>query len=79
MIVTDCWPGEAHNDQLWGYRISAALLDTCRRDAIFLPCPPVTRGQEVTADAMTHATYQSTAAKAFLLHAQNALLEWIAA
>jgi len=79
VIVTDCWPGEAHGDQLAGYRISAALLDTCRRDAIFLPCPPVTRGQEVTADALTHAACQSTAAKAFLLHAQNALLEWIAA
>jgi ornithine carbamoyltransferase len=39
----------------------------------------VTRGQEVTADAMSHTTCQSTMAKAFLLHAQNALLEWIAA
>jgi ornithine carbamoyltransferase len=79
VIITDCWPNGAHDDQLARYRISAALLDTCRRDAIFLPCPPVTRGQEVTADAMGHATCQSTVAKAYLLHAQNALLEWIAA
>lgn len=79
VIITDCWPAGADHDQLARYRISAAVLDKCRPDAIFLPCPPVTRGQEVTADAMEHATCQSTVAKAYLLHAQNALLEWIAA
>jgi len=79
VIITDCWPDGAHDDQLQKYRISASLLDKCRSDAIFLPCPPVTRGQDVTADAMSHATCQSTVAKAYLLHAQNALLEWIAA
>ena len=79
VIITDCWPNGTHDGQLADYRISASLLDKCRRDAIFLPCPPVTRGQEVTADAMGHTTCQSTMAKAFLLHAQNALLEWIAA
>jgi ornithine carbamoyltransferase len=79
VIITDCWPDGAHEDQLGPYRISASLLDKCRRDAIFLPCPPVTRGKDVTADAMGHATYQSPAAKAYLLHAQNALLEWIVA
>jgi hypothetical protein len=42
-----------------------------------LPCTPVARGQKVTTDAMTHPVCQSRAAKAFLLHAQNALLEWI--
>ncbi|PJG52739.1 hypothetical protein CVM73_24200 [Bradyrhizobium forestalis] len=66
-------------DQLLQYQISAPLLDRCRRDVIFLPCPPVTRGKEVSATAMTHPACQSTAAKAFLLHAQNALLEWVAA
>lgn len=79
VIITDCWLGGAHDEELGSYRISASLLDKCRPDAIFLPCPPVTRGEEVTADAMRHATCQSSAAKAYLLHAQNALLEWIAA
>lgn len=79
LIITDCWPDEAHDDQLGQYRVSASLLDKCRPDAIFLPCPPVTRGQEVTDDAMNHPACQSTVAKAYLLHAQNALLEWIAA
>jgi len=79
VIITDCWPDGAHHDQLGQYRISASLLDKCRSDAIFLPCPPVARGREVAADAMIHPACQSTVAKAYLLHAQNALLEWIAA
>lgn len=79
VIVTDSWPDDAARAELWDYRISAAILDQCRPDTIFLPCPPVARGQEVTTNAMTHPACQSKAAKAFLLHAQNALLEWIVA
>ncbi|KGD92036.1 hypothetical protein [Rhizobium sp. YS-1r] len=78
VILTDSWPGGAEESALADYRISAAILDDCRADAIFIPCPPVMRGQEVTADAMLHSVCQSTPAKAFLLHAQNALMEWIA-
>jgi ornithine carbamoyltransferase len=47
--------------------------------AISLPCPPVRRGEEVTAGAMEHPLCRSRIAKAFLLHAQNALMEWVAA
>ncbi|WP_234682775.1 ornithine carbamoyltransferase [Bradyrhizobium monzae] len=79
VIITDCWPEAARADQLRDYQLSASLLDRCRPDVIFLPCPPVTRGQEVSADAISHRACQSPAAKAYLLHAQNALLEWIAA
>jgi len=77
VIVTDSWPSEANEEQMLDYQISASILEKCRPDAIFLPCPPVSRGKEVTADAMRHPTCQSAAAKAYLLHAQNALLEWI--
>ncbi|MHC4054576.1 ornithine carbamoyltransferase [Bradyrhizobium sp. 25ACV] len=77
VIVTDCWPDGAGAHQLLEYQVSASMLDRCRPDVIFLPCPPVTRGQEVSADAMPHPACQSPAAKAYLLHAQNALLEWI--
>lgn len=76
VIVTDCWPDGASVDQLLEYQVSASLLDRCRPDVIFLPCPPVTRGREVSLDAMSHRACQSLAAKAYLLHAQNALLEW---
>jgi ornithine carbamoyltransferase len=77
VIVTDSWPSDANEEQLLEYQISTTVLEKCRPDAIFLPCPPVSREKEVAADAMHHPTCQSTAAKAYLLHAQNALLEWI--
>ena len=77
VIVTDSWPDDAEDHELLDYQVTAARLDKGQRDTIFLPCPPVTRGQEVSADAMLHAACQSRPAKAFLLHAQNALMEWI--
>jgi ornithine carbamoyltransferase len=78
VVITDSWPaGPDHN--LIDYRISASLLDRMQPEVIFLPCPPVARSQEVTADAMTHPACQSRAAKAFLLHAQNALMEFLLA
>ncbi|MEH0292613.1 ornithine carbamoyltransferase [Agrobacterium sp. CCNWLW71] len=78
VVITDSLPaGPDHH--LTDYRIFASLLDRMRPDAIFLPCPPVARGQEVTADAMVHPACQSRAAKAFLLHAQNALMEFLLA
>lgn len=77
VIVTDAWPDDAGSAGMSDFQISASLLDRARPELIFLPCPPVTRGQEVTADAMLHPVCQSLPAKAFLLHAQNALMEWI--
>jgi ornithine carbamoyltransferase len=79
VVITDSWPGDAGADALADYRIGADLLDRLREDAIFLPCPPVRRGEEVTTEAMVHPLCQSRAAKAFLLHGQNALMEWILA
>ncbi|HVQ67976.1 MAG TPA: ornithine carbamoyltransferase [Bradyrhizobium sp.] len=78
VIVTDSWPTEANEEQMLEYQISTSVLEKCHPDVIFLPCPPVSRGKEVAADAMRHPACQSAAAKAYLLHAQNALLEWIA-
>lgn len=77
VIVTDSWPSDAEEGELAAYQVSASLLDQGRQDMIFLPCPPVARGQEVTADAMSHPSCRSREAKAFLLHAQNALMEWV--
>ena len=79
VVITDSWPDDAAADVFAGYQIGADMLDRLREDAIFLPCPPVTRGREVTSEAMEHRLCQSRAAKAFLLHAQNALMEWVVA
>ena len=78
LIVTDCWPSDLDADAVNAFekcRIEAANLNNCKQDALFVPCPPVTRGQEVSEDAMRHPACAATQAKAFLLHAQNAYLE----
>ncbi|MBX4861661.1 ornithine carbamoyltransferase [Rhizobium sophorae] len=79
IVITDSWPHDVAGGALAGYRIGTDLLDRLREGAIFLPCPPVRRGEEVTAEAMEHPLCRSRAAKAFLLHAQNALMEWVIA
>ena len=76
VIITDSWPTNADDAELIDYQVTTSLLNECKSNAIFLPCPPVARGQEVTAEAMLHDICQSRPAKAFLLHAQNALMEW---
>lgn len=77
VVYTDCWPSGLEADQRAAFadlRITGALLGRCGPDALFLPCPPVTRGEEVSADAMDHPACRVVEAKAWLLHAQNALL-----
>lgn len=78
LIITDSWPRNADSGELVGYQVTKSLLDQCKDEALFIPCPPVIRGQEVSSDAMQHDLCKSRSAKAFLLHAQNALMEWLA-
>jgi ornithine carbamoyltransferase len=59
------------------YQITLAMLSRLREDAIFLPCPPVTRGEEVSEDAMASPRLLNHPAKKHLLHVQNALLELV--
>ena len=80
LIVTDCWPNdptEVERQHLAELRIDAAPLDRCRPDVLFVPCPPVTRGQEATDEAMRHPQCVARPAKAFLEHVQNAFIEHV--
>ncbi|MBP7401235.1 MAG: ornithine carbamoyltransferase [Clostridia bacterium] len=82
LLYTDCWP---HTDdpgekariaaRFLPYQVTGAMLSRMRTDALFLPCPPVTRGQEVSAEAMRSPLCRNHEAKEYLLHAQNAILE----
>lgn len=77
VVYTDCWPagaGEATQHSFRELQITADLLDRCSPAMHFLPCPPVSRGEEASAEAMTHPTCRVVDAKRWLLHAQNALL-----
>jgi ornithine carbamoyltransferase len=78
VVITDSWPEDVEPAEVLDYQITAATLEHFAPDELFIPCPPVTRGQEVTADAMVSPSCHVIAAKAFLLHAQNALLEAVA-
>lgn len=81
VVYTDCWPApdESHDRaeiaRAFGpLRVTAELLALAPRHALFLPCPPVTRGEEVSGEAMDDPRCRVIEAKAWLLHAQNALL-----
>ena len=81
VVYTDCWPWrESEEDhariaaQFLPHQITADRLRSAPSDVLFLPCPPVTRGEEVSADAMAYLGHQVYEAKEYLLHAQNAVL-----
>jgi len=76
VIVTDCWP-TGHDGAFAGFRVTGEILDRAGSQCLFLPCPPVDRGQEVTAASMLHPKQCAYAAKGFLLHGQNAVLEYL--
>lgn len=77
IVVTDCWPQDVQDAQLLPFQVTADLLNRYAPRALFIPCPPVTKGQEVSNNAMLSPQCRAIEAKTFLLHAQNALLETI--
>ena len=81
VIYTDCWPArdtdEDHrrvSDLFLPYQVTERVLMASSREVIFLPCPPVHRGEEVSENAMNSPACRVYEAKEYLLHAQNALL-----
>lgn len=84
VVYTDCWPKtddlfeqERIEKLFLPYQITEQHLAGLHKKAVFLPCPPVTRGQEVSADAMESEFCKNFDAKEYLLHAQNAIAEMI--
>ncbi|MEY4547878.1 MAG: hypothetical protein RL685_4073 [Pseudomonadota bacterium] len=82
VIYTDCWPSAATaeeraqiRERFLPYQIGERQLSALAEDGVFLPCPPVTRGEEVSAAALLSPRCQNHAAKDDLLHVQNAILE----
>jgi ornithine carbamoyltransferase len=81
LIYTDCWPkgpDAAETEKLFlPFQITESLLSRMNPKGFFLPCPPVTRGQEVSAGAMSSPMCMDYQAKDCLLHAQNAVMEFL--
>ena len=81
VVYTDCWPNRANDEEMASirdcflpYQITTSRLQIAGPQCIFLPCPPVTRGEEVSAEVMETSGNSVYAAKEYLLHAQNAVL-----
>ena len=81
VIYTDCWPARATDEEhqrirdlFLPYQVTEEILRASPQDALFLPCPPVHRGEEVSDGAMNWPGCRVYEAKEYLLHAQNALL-----
>jgi ornithine carbamoyltransferase len=81
VVYTDCWPSRACPDDdarvaklFLPYQVTAKGLRSAPYNVLFLPCPPVTRGEEVSDDALSDFGDHVYAAKEYLLHAQNAVL-----
>ncbi len=82
LIYTDCWPkGEAgvESKLFLPYQITRGVVERMGPSGLFLPCPPVTRGQELSEDSLSAPACRVYEAKDCLLHAQNALLEYLSA
>ena len=81
VVYTDCWPRDEHKEKIkklfLQYQITSKTLDKMNKNGFFLPCPPVTRGQEVSEDSMHSKLCMDYAAKEFLLHSQNAIIEFL--
>ena len=82
LLYTDCWPkvDEAGmkkkiKDLFLPFQIKNEHLLKINKKGIFLPCPPVTRGEEVSMEVMKSELCLNYKAKEFLLHSQNAIME----
>ena len=81
VIYTDCWPTRGNAEEgrrirrlFEPYQITEENLAWAAPGVMFLPCPPVHRGEEVSTEAMQSAACCVYEAKEYLLHAQNAVL-----
>ncbi|MBN2544273.1 MAG: ornithine carbamoyltransferase [Spirochaetes bacterium] len=84
VLYTDCWPKSDDKNEkekikklFLLYQVTENILSRLNDKAFFLPCPPVTRGEEVSENAMKSNLCKNYEAKKFLLHVQNAVMERI--
>ena len=81
VVYTDCWPRREGaeeqariREEFLPYQVTSHILAVAKPSCCFLPCPPVTRGEEVSAEVMESYGAAVYRAKEYLLHAQNAVL-----
>ena len=81
-VVTDTWvsmgdrDGKKRHNMLKRYQVNAALMVRARKDALFMHCLPVHRGQEVTDDVIDGPQSVVFDEAENRLHAQKGILAW---
>jgi len=85
LVVTDVWASMGQEDErlrrendFAGYEVTVELMAQAREDALFMHCLPAHRGEEVSAgvlDAQDSVVWEEAENR---LHAQKALLEFLA-
>jgi ornithine carbamoyltransferase len=80
LLYTDCWPKDGDREtirQLFSpYQTTEDIVDQINPHGFFLPCPPITRGEEVSAESVSNSRCCDYEAKEYLLYAQNAIMEY---
>ncbi len=81
LIYTDCWPYNKDKEKIrklfLPYQITYKILEKINDQGLFLPCPPVTRGNELSSDSLLSKKCRVYEAKEYLLHSQNAIMEFL--
>ena len=81
-VVTDTWVSmgdqgkERRHNALAPYRVDARLMKVAAKDAIFMHCLPVHRGEEVSADVIDGSQSVVWDEAENRLHAQKGVLTW---
>jgi ornithine carbamoyltransferase len=80
VLYTDCWPKnkdlETIKRQFLPYQITKKVVDKMNPKGFYMPCPPITRGEELSEDSLAAPQYCDYQAKEYLLHSQNAIMEF---
>jgi ornithine carbamoyltransferase len=81
VLYTDCWPKtenkETIKQQFIPYQIKKDIVQKMNPKGFYMPCPPITRGEELTEDSLHTTQYCDYQAKEYLLHSQNAIMEYL--
>lgn len=78
IILTDGWPASKDNEEEFKkflpYQINLDKIKLADKDCIVNPCPPFTRGNEISGDIIKSQYFIGYRAKENLLHMQKAIL-----
>ncbi|HJC25054.1 MAG TPA: peptide transporter [Candidatus Eisenbergiella merdavium] len=73
IVCTDAWPPE-RREAFRPWQITSARMEHARPGALLNPCPPFTRGEEVSEDAVASPYFAGYSFKSCLLEVQQAVL-----